>query len=254
MNRKYRFTMIVVAFVLLFSTSCITNRQKLYLQASQEEKKAAMPYQPYRLQVNDEIIYYLMTINQATQSLYNGTQSGYGGDMQNMLTYRIYEDGTVLLPTIGKVKILNMTIREAEQTLSRHFKRLVVDAEVKISLANNYFYVEGDGGKGRFYMYKEELNIFQALAMAGDISSIGDKQNVKIIRRGPDGLDYVATVDIRQETIFNSEYYYIRPNDVIYIPTSSRSFFRIESLTDFVAIVTLPIALVLSAMTYIKLK
>ena len=253
MNKKYRLGVIIAIFVLLFSTSCITNRQKLYLQESPAKEKTAIPYQPYRLQVNDEIVYYLMTTNPAIQSLYNSSQGG-SSDMQNMVTYRIYEDGTIMLPTVGKVKILNMTIREAEQTLSEQFKKIVVDAEIKMSIANNYFYVEGDGGKGRFYMYKDELNIFQALAMAGDISSIGDKENIKIIRRGNDGLDHITTLDIRRETIFSSEYYYIRPNDVIYIPTSKRAFFRIESLSDFLAIVALPISLTLSAMTFLKLK
>ncbi|GHT00526.1 hypothetical protein FACS189421_12630 [Bacteroidia bacterium] len=210
-----------------------------------------VPFKPYRLCVNDEITYYLMTASQGTQYLYNG-----GGNQwntaQNNILLRIYEDGCINLPTIGRVKIAGMTIREAEKAITEAFKSIVLDAEVKIALTNNYFYVEGDGGKGRFYVYKEDLTIFQALAMAGDVSSIGDKQHIKIIRQGTDGIDQVTTLDLRKESIIGTEYYYIRPNDVIYIPTNSKSFFRIESVSGFVSMVVAPLSLVLAALTYFK--
>jgi polysaccharide export outer membrane protein len=248
---KNRFPIIsIVLFlsVLLFS-SCITNKEKLYLQGSQKISRI-VPFQPYRLSVNDEITYYLMTASQGTQYLYNGGRQL--NAVQNGILLRIYEDGCIHLPTIGKVKIAGMTIREAEKAITEAFKIIVLDAEVKVALTNNYFYVEGDGGKGRFYVYKEDLTIFQALAMAGDISSTGDKQHIKIIRKGTSGIDQITTIDLRKESIIGTEYYYIRPNDVIYIPTNSKSFFRIESVSGFISTVVAPLSLVLAALTYFK--
>lgn len=237
----------ICLFLTLVFSSCITNKQKLYLQDAKKEQNTV--FSEYRLAINDEIVYYLMTTMSETQSIYNGSRGGMVST-QNMLVYRIYEDGCVVLPTIGRVNIAGRTIKEAERIISEKFKTIVLDAEIKITLANNYFYVQGDGGKGQFYVYKENLNIFQALAMAGDISSIGDKKNIKIIRRGTDGKDYIHDIDLRKGSIISSDFYYIYPNDVIYIPTNSNSFFRIESVSNFVSLVVAPLSLVVMALSF----
>lgn len=248
MKNIYNIVLFLGSILLL--ASCITNKRKAYLQVD-DKPYPSVAFQQYKLSVNDEVIYYLMTTSQETQFLYNSNQSSSVAS-QNSQTYRIYEDGCVVLPTIGKVKIVGQTIKEAEKLITEKFKTIAVDAEVKLALANNYFYVQGDGGKGQFYLYKEDLNIFQALAMAGDISSMGDKKNVKIIRRGSDGIDHVNAFDLRKESIIGSEYYYIRPNDVIYIPTNPNSFFRIESVSNFVSLVITPLSLVVMALTLFK--
>jgi len=238
---KYIFWHIVVILsCLLFFSSCITNKEKLYLQAETGRKAyKSVPFEQYKMTVNDEIVYYLMTTNEETQTLFNSSAT----------PYRIYEDGCVALPSIGRVRIAGMTVREAEMVITNRFKSIVLDAEVKIALANNFFYVQGDGGKGQFYLYKDDLNIFQAMAMAGDISSIGDKKNIKIIRKGTDGVDHIETFDLRKESIIGSEYYYVRPNDVIYIPTNPNSFFRVESVSGFVSLIVAPISLVMMAIS-----
>ena len=192
-----------------------------------------------------------MTSNIETQALYNNGQVGGMVGIGSAVGYRIYENGTVYLP-IGSVKVAGLTLREAESVVRDAFSKLVPDAEVKLGLLNNYFYIEGDFGKGQHYLYKENLNIYQALAMAGDISKIGDKQNIKIIRKGADGFDYVKTFDLRQQSIIESEYYYVKPNDVIYIPTHSNSFFQIDSVSSFISLIVTPISLLMMILSIIN--
>ncbi len=242
--RLHTLIMFTVVCSFFLFTSCITNKQKAYLQPEDVSAYKFKDFEQYRLCVNDEIFMYLMTADQETQYLYNsGMQSG-GTMSTGSSVYRIYDDGNVVLPTVGGVKISGLSLREAEQVLTGAYRKMVVDdAEVKLVLANNFYYVQGDHGKGRFSLYKEKLNIFEALAMAGDISSTGDKEHVKVIRRGVDGLDQVHTIDLRKASIVESEYYYIYPNDVIYIPTNSSSFFRVESVSSFVSMFVAPISL-----------
>jgi polysaccharide export outer membrane protein len=237
-SKLYIYIIILIGMSSL--TSCITGKQKKYMQKDGVAQYQMTDFEQYRLCVNDEITYYLMTANQETQYFYN---SGTQGANLNNSRYRIYEDGNVILPTIGPVRILGMTEREAEREITQKFKSVVSDAEVKVALVNNFFYVQGDRGKGQFFMYKENLNIFQALAMAGDISSTGDKEHIKIIRKGTDGIDVVKTFDLRSESIIESEYYYIKPNDVIYIPTNSNSFFRVDSVSSFMSLFVAPLSL-----------
>ena len=242
MKNIYFNCLLLFLVVMLFS-SCITNQEKLYLQKENKKAYVVVPFKQYRLGVNDEIIYYLMTTSTETQALYN---------LNTSITFRIFDDGCVLLPTVGRVQIVGLTIREAERVLSERFRVVVQDAEVKIALANNYFYVQGDGGKGQYPLYKENLNIFQAMALAGDISSIGDKSRIKIIRKGSDGKDHIETFDLRKASVVESEYYYVHPNDVIYIPTNSKSFFRIESFSSVLSFVVAPVSLTITVLTYLK--
>jgi Periplasmic protein involved in polysaccharide export len=244
-NNSYKILLLLM--ICLFS-SCITNRQKKYLQTDLgNDYEMQVDFQQYKLRVDDEINYYLMTANQEAQALYNAGQQS-----SSPQSYRIHRDGSVVLPSVGKVEIEGLTLAEARKKINDAFKTIVFDAEVKIALSNNYFYVQGDMGKGQFYMYKENLNIFQALAMAGDMSGMADKKNIKIIRRGLNGLDEIYTFDIRKESIIESEYYYIKPNDVIYIPTASKSFFRIDSISSFVSMFVSPISLLTLVLYNIK--
>ena len=88
--------------------------------------------------------------------------------------------------------------------------------------------------------------------MAGDISNVGDKRHIKIVRKGADGMDDIRIFDLREASIIESEFYYIQPNDVIYIPTNPNSFFRIDSVTSFVALIVTPLSFFAMVMSLIK--
>ena len=238
-NKSYIY--IIIFCVACIFNSCITTKQTRYLQKGNAYKPVV--YRQYELRVDDEVSYYLLTANAETQALYNNGQAGGVASERNNISYRIYEDGTIHLP-IGQVRIAGLTLSEAEIAVKNAFLKMVPDAEIKLWLVNNVFYVESDGGRGQHVLYKENLNIFQALAMAGDIPSIGDKKHVTIIRKGADGMDYRKTFDLREESIIESEYYYIKPNDVIYVPTNPNTFFRNDSLTSFVSLIVTPLSII----------
>ena len=250
MKRKsYLYYIIAASCCVSMFSSCITKRQTAYLQQGNAAYAPVM-HPEYRLRVNDEVSYFLITSDIETQTLYSGELSNYSGGRS--VPFRIYDDGTVHLP-IGQVKIAGLTLHEAEDLLRNTFARLVPDAEIRLTMVNNTFYVMGDQGKGgQFQIYKENMNIFQALALAGDISNMGDKKNVKIVRKGADGLDYIYSFDLRDESIIESEYYYIMPNDVIYIPTNPNAFFRIDSVSSFVSLFIAPVSLFVMILTLFK--
>ena len=243
MKRKLYLLYIIAIFgcMWIFS-SCITKQQTTYLQRG-NVSYSPVQQEEYRLRENDEVTYFLMTSNAESQALFSGGNA----------PFRIYEDGMVYLP-IGQVKIAGLTLRDAEVTLKNAFYRILPDAEVRLTMVNNIFYIQGDGGKGQFPIYKENMNIFQALALAGDISNIGDKKNIKIIRRGQDGFDHIKTFDLRQESIIESEFYYVMPNDVIYVPTTPKAFLRIESMSSFISLIVAPISFLTMVLTLFKLK
>jgi polysaccharide export outer membrane protein len=71
----------------------------------------------------------------------------------------------------------------------------------------------GDANSGIYNIYKERMTIFQALAMSGDLLNSGDRRHVRIIRPKGNGEPEVLEFDIRTNTIIDSKYYYVYPND-----------------------------------------
>jgi polysaccharide export outer membrane protein len=97
--------------------------------------------------------------------------------------------------------------------------------------------VIGESRVGRYPIAKEQTTIYQALAQSQDINPYGDRSKVKIIRQTDSGT-VVKTFDIRSKDIINSEFYYIQPNDVIYIQPLGRQFWGIDSFGAIFAIIS----------------
>lgn len=231
--------------------SCYNYRQVGLLQERkgipQYEK---MEYEPYRIRVNDEIIYRLITTDPEMARVF-GAASVRTENLLYTNTYRVYSDGTIDLPFADKIPIAGLTVEEARQAVEQRYREQIPDAEVKLALANKSFTVIGDIGQGVYPIYKEKMTIFQALAMSGDLSIPGDRKHVRIIRE-IDGKPQVLEFDIRSNSIIESEYYYIYPNDLIYVQRASGSFYKFSTYSGFISLITSSISLLITVLYYIK--
>ncbi len=205
-------------------------------------------YVPYTIRVNDEIIYRLITMDETISKTISGNQSNTG---QYANSYRVYPDGTIDLPFLKPVYVEGLTIEQAQDTLRAAFREIIPDADVKLALYNKYFTVVGDINAGEYYIYKEKMNIFEALAMTGDLMNSGDRRHVRIIRPQGNGEEpEVLEFDIRTNSIIYSKYYYVYPNDVIYVARTKDSFFKVPSYTGFLGLITSSLSLLVSVLNY----
>ena len=231
-------------------TGCYSNRQIGLLQNRDGiPTYDSVPYEPYRLHVNDEIVYRLITMDETISKAMASEQQS--TNSQYAVTYRIYSDGTVDIPFLPPVHLAGLTEREAQDTLQAVFRQIIPDADVKLSLYNKNFTVLGDLGSGRYKIYKERMTIFQALAMTGDVANKGDRKHVRIV--GPNGNEppEVLEFDIRSESIIDSKYYYVYPNDLIYVSREPGAFYKVPSYSGFIALVTSSLSLLISVLNYI---
>lgn len=233
---------LVTVITLLLCSSCITNKDLTLLQDGKKMPQYEQAdYSYYRLQKNDMIRIRLLTTNDEAAAIFDmntgSSSSSSGGN-----SYRIYEDGTIDIPFINNIPVAGLTLREAAKVIEGRMKEFVPDAMVKVALANDKFYVIADKKTGVYEFYKEKLNIFQALAMTGNIPNNVDRRRVRIIRPDVDGKAQVIQFDMRAKSIIGSEYYYIQPNDVIYISSIKGNFFRTESYTESVGFITTSIS------------
>ena len=248
----------VVRYIALFmfafaAVSCVTNRTTRLLQERiGVAKYDSVPRVEYRLQVNDELQLRVVSLNKDITATFNMGQAG-AASQNSALSYRIYPDGTIDLPFVDSIPVVGLTLKEAEKVVEEHLKDVGDDISVRLNLANNYFYMIGEAGKGRFPIYKDGTTIYQAIAEArfNPIGN-GNLRRVKIIRQHDGNEPTVASFDIRSKSLINSEFYYVQPNDIIYVERSRGSFYKINSFTALTGFITSSLSFFLLMMTYVN--
>lgn len=240
---------ITLLFLLSMLTGCYGYRQVGLLQERDNlPQYDSACYEPYRLQVNDEIIYRVVTMDETIAKTLSANNNSVG---QYANSYRIYSDGTVDIPFLAPVKLAGLTELEAQDTLRKAFREIIPDADVKLAMYNKTFTVLGDANSGTYSIYKDRMTIFQALAMTGDLMNSGDRRHVRIIRpRGNDEPE-VLEFDIRTNSIIDSKYYYVYPNDLIYVSRDQGSFYKQSSYSGFLALITSSVSLLITVINYI---
>jgi len=202
-------------------------------------------YIDYHIQVNDEIVYRLITSDETISKLISSSSS------QNQTSYRVYTDSTIDLPFISHIRVAGLTLNEASKVVEKRFKEIIPDAVIKLSLSNKTFTIFGDAGSGIFPIYKEKLTIFQALSMSGDFNETSDRKHVRIIRETDKGTQ-ILDFDIRPKSIIDSKYYYIYPNDIIYVQREFSSFYKVTNYSALLGVITFSLSLLFSVLNYTK--
>ena len=246
--------LIILALTAVLLSGCYSHRAIGYLQEPTKANKLpvydSVAYEPYRIRVNDEIIYRLVTLDETMSKMLGSNNTSASTQYAN--SYRVYSDGTIDIPFLKPIKIVGLTEEEAQDTLRAAFQEIIPDADVKLALYNKYFSVVGDAHAGKYFIYKDKMNIFQALAMTGDVMNSGDRRHIRIIRPRDGGKEpEILEFDMRTNSIIDSKYYYIYPNDVIYVARTKDSFYKVPTYTGFLGLITSSVALLTTVLNYV---
>lgn len=252
---------IFILILPLLLASCVTSRKVNLLQ---EAGKHGIPsytdtlsYEDYRVRTGDRLYVYVYSIDERVSSMFNASGNGVNssqirqgngaGGSYDLYTYLVYDDGTIDYPMVGRMKVRGMTTREIKNELEHRLMEYVQDQteykmlSVEVNIVRRSFSVISDHGSGTFNIDREKVTIFEALAMAGDIGDFGDRSKVRIVRE-IEGNTQVKVFDVRSDDIVNSEYYYIEPNDVIYIQRIKGQSFGVNSVTTTISVVATTLA------------
>lgn len=241
MRKLKIYTIPLILLVFSFS-SCITSRKINYLQKPDfmiPSYKDTTSYEDYRLKPGDRLYVKVYSTDDKTNVLFNGNQqtsqmalSGGGGSaIMDLYTYLVLNDGSMIFPMIGKVNMKGLTVREATLKLEKEIEPYYKFSTVEMKIVARYFSVIGGGRAGYFPIPREKINIFQALAMAGNIDIYGDRSKLRIIRETENGTE-IKIFDVRSADILHSEFFYVEPNDVIYIQSVDEQFYSVTNLTS----------------------
>jgi len=242
---------LVALLVLIVLSGCVSTKETTYLQDLEESEYSGeyTPPNDYLIQPNDNLYIRVSTPDPSRSELFNAM--GEGGSMSaneasaQLLSYPVELDGSVDLPYVGSIVVAGKTIAEAKIAIEDVLKDYVTDASLTVKLVNNYVSVLGEVSEpGMYPIYKERLNIYQALAMAGDAADFGDRTEVSIIRKTGEG-SIIKEFNITDRNIVDSEFYYVMPNDVIYVKAVKGRFFGINTAPWTFALSTLTATLTL---------
>ena len=226
-------------WLLALLASCVPNRQLVYLQNRQRAladtvARGERDYVrvEYRLQVNDILQVTVRTLNAPETEIFNQPVNGMmgggmmgGGDLFYLTGYTIDKTGDINLPVVGKVRVVGLTVTEVEllvvQEISKYFK----NALTTVRLGGIRYAMLGEvSSPGQRLSLQNQLNIFEAIATAGDLTQVANRTEVQIIRQFPNGPRTIE-IDLTDRELLFSPYYFVQPNDIIYVkPLKVKSF------------------------------
>jgi polysaccharide export outer membrane protein len=237
---------LILFMISLVISSCIGNKKYIYLQNKQSKGSLKVDsyksnFTEYKLKSGDILYIRIVTEDEKMNMLFNPlfgnnmnmqmmSQGGFGTPFY-LMGYSIDTEGNLALPYIGKINLLGKTIEEAKTYLYAEGGKYFKNFFLQVKLAEFRFSILGAVNRpGQYFFMVNHLNIFEALSMAGDVSEIAKRSNLTLIRE-ENGENKIIPIDLTDVNIIKSNYYFIQPNDIIYVqPVKSRS---IGNLSNF---------------------
>jgi polysaccharide export outer membrane protein len=232
------FRCFLIAWVIMLSiSSCIPNKDLVYLQQTEVSKDSLNilreVQKPYRVQINDILNIRVKVLDQANVQIFNPIgEENFNASSEE----RAYFDGftidlhgNIRIPVLGDLNVLGYTTAEIQTQiegllLKEQFKE-TANIFVTVKLSGLRYTVTGEvNAPGTQVLFQERVNIIEALANVGDITIVGNRKDVQIIRQYPHGQQ-IHHLDLTDINVMNSPFYYIQPNDLIYVkPLKQKSW------------------------------
>ena len=255
--RSIRFLIIVLSCTII--SSCIPHKDTIYLQNKANVDNDTIPnnlsevQKPYRVQIDDILNIRIKVLDQDNVQIFNpiseeGTLNASSAERAYFDGFTVDVHGNIRVPTLGSFNVLGYTTGEIEKMieqklLDEQFKE-TANIFVTVKLAGLRYTVNGEVGQpGTITLFKERVNIFEAIANVGEIPLTGNKKDVLIIRQYPQGQK-IHHLDLTDINVMKSPYYFIQPNDMIYVkPLKQKSLgtgdTALSSLTALATIISI---------------
>ncbi|GAC1370759.1 MAG: hypothetical protein NVS3B25_07970 [Hymenobacter sp.] len=212
--------------------ACVSQRQLPYLQGPNYSTQAAVQVdnerQQYHLQPGDVLSIRVQSVQPVLNDMFSVTsgQNIQNGDPSNLYVsgYSVDQTGGIALPTVGRLKVAGLTVEETQQLVQREVARFMRDANVVVKLTSFKLTILGEvRAPGRYFVFNSQATVLEALGLAGDLTEFGSRTNVKLIRQTPKGSE-VVLLDLTDPSLLRSKYYYLLPNDALYVePLKART-------------------------------
>jgi polysaccharide biosynthesis/export protein len=245
--------LILVAIISYLFSSCVSQKKIKYLQQKStsdtnsyfEEKKTG----EYKIQPKDNMYIRIMSLDEKTNALFNSispmmSQGGTGNQDAGLYltSYTVSDEGYIEFPILGKVFVKELTVDQTKNLLQQLVNEYIKEAVVVVKMVNFTITILGEASSpGLISVYQNKINIFEAIAMAGDLRDFANRNDVILVRQIKEGSK-IHHIDLTDQKLLSSDLYYLAPNDILYI-----SPLRVKQY----GFATFPYALVFSSISMI---
>ncbi len=235
MQSPYRLivkALFIFALALVLFSSCVPMKKQIYLQTQEDTTKTDYintKYLDYKLQTGNNLFVQVISSDRDAVEFFN---AGYGSSGNiyydaaiYLNSYVVNDSGFVELPFIGEIYVKGLTIAEVKTKVEGIIGKFLKKTMIQIKLVNYNISVVGEVDRpGQYKIYQDRINIFEILSMAGDMTTYAKREEVVIVRHTENGSK-MHRIDILSDEILESEFYYIMPDDIIYVqPIRGKNF------------------------------
>lgn len=221
----------IVFLSLLLLSSCFSSKKLDYLQSDSKEMLIGLNKTEYLIQPNDVLNVKVQSRDPDQAAFFNITTVENNNLQANVASlflngYTVDTKGTINLAIVGEVNVANKTIEQIRDLIQSEIDKYLLNALVSVKMTSFKVSVLGDvKNPGTNYIYNTQATIFEALSAAGDLNLTAKRKKVKLIRQlGEKSI--VVDLDLTSPSLINSPYYFLHPNDVLYVDTSKQNIFQ----------------------------
>lgn len=251
-----KFILLVLVSLMLIFTSCVPTKSLIYLQDKNNTDGSSIispvVSKPYRLHANDVISISIKAADPKLVEMFSPKNQSAEVSKSEIGLYfdgfTVDDHGNIRIPVLEEVNVLGYTLDEVrvmiEKKLLQEYFNKEANIFVTVKLSGLRYTINGEvGAPGTKTIFQDKLNILEAIANAGDITVVGDRKNVTVIRQTPAGTE-LHDIDLTDIKAIQSPYYYILPNDYIYVkPLKQKTWGTgktgIESLGTIITLLSL---------------
>ena len=167
---------------------------------------------------------YSMSIDPSTDIPYNIPESAMAQNTNGIgVGFLVDQAGEIEYPRIGKIKAEGLTKEELAEVIKSRLQDQLKQPSVMIRFLNYRVSVLGEVNEpGTYTVATERVTVLEALGLAGDITEFGKRDNIKVMRENADGQREIGTINLTNSDMFNSPFFQLQQNDVVFVDQSER--------------------------------
>lgn len=244
--------------IVTFNFSCIDSRKATYFNDTRDANivpSLADTLSPL-IQKNDILSISITSLNAEASAIFNisnnvnaSTVTSTGSSLTGA-GYLVNSDGNIQLPMLGNMQVAGLTSKEVKDRITAviNEKKLLLDPVVSVHHLNYEVTVLGEVSKPTVInVPNEKISLLKALGLAGDITIYGKKDNVLLIRE-INGKRKVKRINLNEEDFLTSPFYYLQPNDVIYVEANKSKIANANSFRQTLPIILSGLSLIILAL------
>lgn len=236
--------------------SCVSTKKVTYFyNLSDTTLTTRYPVPQVVIAPNDILSISVSSLNPQASSLFNPvTSESSSADPDKSSGYLVNNEGYIQFPILGNIKVAGLTEEELQQKIvnSLNERKLLSDPIVSVRQLNFKVTVLGEvDHPGVIPVKNQKISLLEAIGQAGDLTIYAQRNNVLLIRTEPNGNKLIRRINLNSEQLFNSPYFYLKNNDVIYVEPNKTKIASTGRSQILLPIISSGISLLIIAFSYL---